>query len=431
MKSWQIKRSFLVAVLALQCMGFGQGTNQPRSREAVLVESTGPAEVLVLATGIGTAKPNWLGRVDQKKLTASAELDARRAAVWFVLLGGSDPMLTTSQEKEAFEKIAEEFFRADNIQRYIAWEASDFEQRRKIEGGKKLRIKKAFKINKRIIREDLVKQGVLKAREEITDTLGLPFLMVIPEAPKGKAPLDLLSTDPNLKKAAEVIESYLTARRYDVVVPEQGAELEELTLAVQELKGEPEDPAYLLALSIGADIYLTYNVQISSRRIGSRTVKKAVVGVRAFESTTARLLGTETGYSVERPTMDAVVIEEAVNDAVDKVLARINAYWKDDLQQGIRYKLVIQISQEFDQDEAEDIIFQLEDLLGEISNKTKEIALTDYTLDILAWCAPEKYSKATSLYRDLKRAVRRKISGVRLVRTSLNKKLLLLKMTPA
>jgi hypothetical protein len=46
-------------------------------------------------------------------------------------------------------------------------------------------------------------------------------------------------------------------------------------------------------------------------------------------------LGTETGYSPERVGVpDAALIEEAMNFAIDRVLSRINAYWKDDISTG-------------------------------------------------------------------------------------------------
>ena len=52
-------------------------SNLPISKEATLIESTNPAEVMVLATGIGEGK--------KKQLTDNAISDARRAAMYFIL----------------------------------------------------------------------------------------------------------------------------------------------------------------------------------------------------------------------------------------------------------------------------------------------------------------------------------------------------------
>jgi len=404
-------------------------SNLPKSKEAIFVESSGPSEVVIVATGLGvfTPKHRW-NKPDQSELTEDAKLDARRSAVWFIVLGGSDPLLTTSEEKSKFNGLQESFFSAANIQKYIAWESDRFEERIKLDDGNKLRIKRGMRLNTRLIMEDLEKLGVMVAKANLAETLGLPNIMVLPEAPKGKNPLDILRNDKTYKKGAEVIESYLTARRYDVLAPEQTEGLNELVSASQSLKDVEEDATYLLALSVGADIYITYNITIDSRKVGSRTVNKAAVAVRAFETTTARLLGTETGYSSERPTMDALVIEEGINDAIEKVLARINAYWKEDLGRGVQYKVIVSISTEYDVDDAEDVLFQLTDALGEMSKTTKEILLTDYTLDYLIWVDPAKYEKSSDIYRDLKKTANRALPDGKVRRVTMNRKLIVLKV---
>jgi len=425
----KLLKSVLILPLIWGSALFSQSGNLPQSREALFVESSGPAEVVILATGLGIHTPrNRWDKPDQSELTEGAKLDARRSAIWFIVLGGSDPLLTTADEKLKFNGVQESFFAANNIQKYIAWESDRFEERIKLDDGNKLRIKRAIRLNKRLIQEDLEKLGVMTAKNDLAATLGLPNIMVLPEAPKGKNPIDLLRNDVTYKKGAEVIESYLTSRRYDVLAPDQAEGLNELVSASQSLKDVEEDATYLLALSVGADIYITYNITTESRKVGSSTVKKAAVAVRAFETTTARLLGTETGYSRERPSMDAMVIEEAINDAIEKVLARINAYWKEDLSRGVQYKVIISISTEYDTDDAEDVLFELTDALAEMSNSTKEILLTDYTLDYLIWANPEKYQKSSDIYRALKKTIDRALPDGKVRRVTMNRKLIVLKI---
>jgi len=421
--------SVLALSLLLSCAALAQKSNLPNSQEAIFVESSGPAEVVIVATGLGihTPKNRW-DKPDQSELTERAKLDARRSAVNFVLLGGSDPMLTTADEKSKFSGLQESFFAADNIQKYIAWESDRFEERIKLDDGNKLRIKRVMRLNTRLISEDLVNLGVMQAKADLADALGLPNIMVLPEAPKGKNPIDMLRNDPTLKKGAEVIESYLTARRYDVLVPEQTEGLNELVSASQSLKDVEEDATYMLALSIGADVYITYNITIESRKVGTRTVNKAAVAVRAYETTTARLLGTETGYSSERPSMDAMVIEEGINDAIEKVLARINAYWKEDLSRGVQYKVIVSVSTDYDLDDAEDVLFELTDALEEKSKQTKEILLTDYTLDYLIWVDHEAYGKSSDIYRDLRKTINRALPDGKVRRVTMNRKLIVLKV---
>jgi len=391
----------------------------PRSKEAAFVESISPAEVKVLAAGIGVGK----------RLTQSALLDARRCAVHFVLLGGTDPLLQTQEEKERFQLVKNKYFSPEMLSKYITWEQETFESRVKMERGKKLKIRKYFVVNKKLLKEDLVADGIVAAREEITEALGLPVIMVIPEVPKGKSPTEMIAQNLKLKQAAQVIESYLTARKYDVVVPEQMQTIQGLAEAQAALKEFEEDYAYQLALSVGSDVYITFTVQVNERYIGTTLVRKGMVGVRAYETTTARLLGTETGYSAERPSPEAVVVEEAVHDAVDKVLSRVMAYWKDDLRRGVQYKVIVKVEGDFDEDELDDLTMAFSELLDELAEDYKENVVTEETLDYLVWADPEKFAKSTKFYRALRKGFAEKFPDGKLRRININRKLLLLKVT--
>jgi len=418
-----MRRGILTIVLLLAAGAFAKEKapqEVPRSKEAVFVESVSPAEVKVLATGIGVGK--------KKELTQSALLDARRCAVYFVLFGGTDPLLQTSEEKEKFQLVKDKYFSPERLSKYIAWEQETFESRVKMDRGKKLKIRKYFVVNKKLLREDLVADGVIVAKEMVTEALGLPVIMVIPEVPKGKSPIEMMAHDPKLKQAAQVIESYLTARKYDVVVPEQMETIQGLAEAQAALKGFEEDYSYQLALSVGSDVYITFTVQVNERYIGSTLVRKGMVGVRAYETTTARLLGTETGYSAERPSPEAVVVEEAVHDAVDKVLSRIMAYWKDDLKRGVQYKVIVKIEGDFDEDELDDLTMAFSELLDEVANRYKENIVTEETLDYLVWVDPEKFGQSTKLYRALRKEFGQRFPDGKLRRININRKLLLLKI---
>ncbi len=412
------RHTFLITILITSIIS---ATNLPRSRIATQLESTSPSEVMIRATGFGIDKKHWKPKA--KTLDKSANNDAKKTAVWFVLFGGSDPLLQTDNEKQAFEKIQEDFFKMDNVRQYISWEADYYDKRLKVDGGKMLKVEKTFKINKSLLEAELVKRSIITKSASISESVGMPTIMVIPETTGDIAPLELLKTDPDIKKSAEVIESYLTAKKYTVIVPEQQQVLQELTATQYALGGAAEDYSYLLALSIGSDVYISYNISVESRNIGSSLVKKAIVGCRAYETTTGRLLGTETGYSHERVAPNPVLIEEAMNDAINNVLSRITNYWKSDIKQGIQYKIIVSVGSSFDADQAEEIIFSLSDVFKDIASTLKENTIADYTYDVLLWVKPEQYSTATDIYRAIKRSYRG--SGM-VKRISISRKLILL-----
>ncbi|RJP81450.1 MAG: hypothetical protein C4524_01815 [Candidatus Zixiibacteriota bacterium] len=396
-------------------------TNLPKLKQATFVESYSPTEWTVRAAGLGS------GRGGKKQEMAALE-DARKSAVYFVLYMGTDPLLSTDDERRRFDDVAESFFEINNVMKYLAWESEEYSQRVKTADGKQTRIEKSFRINVGLLREDLISRGVLMATADLTAELGNPQLLVIPEVPRGGNPLEEMEQRPEVKQAARAIESYLTARRYEVIVPEQQDFLNNYGETMQMISSSDEDLAYRIALAVGSDVYITYTVDLERRYQGSSEVKKAMVTVRAFETTTARLLGTETGYSFERPSADEVVTEEAIHDAIDKVLARINAYWKEDLQRGVQYKVVFTITGKFDRRQIEAIQDALADVIAGVSNRNKENVATDQTVDYLIWAKPDKYTQARDLYRDLRDEFGAEVSNAALERRQLNRKLLLLQV---
>jgi len=411
-----------------------QASNLPRSKEATLIESVSSAELLIRAAGIGyweKGKPYPKYKKMEGYLLKDAEIDGRKSAVYFVLYGGTDPLLSNELEKNAFIPHQESFFKIESISKYIAWESGEFTKRNKKMIVKKkkyeLHIEKSYKVNKQLIMAELEKLGVLAKRVDITEILGMPFVTVIPSVKKGENPIDLLQSNSDLSHAAKVIESHLTAKQYDVVDPKQQLDLSALSDAQQSLKEVEDDLSYQLALSIGCDVYLTYEVNIEDC---SHNTKKAIVNVRAYETTTARLLGTETGYSPASNISTKVLIENAVNDAIDKVLNRITNYWKEDLERGLQYKLIVSIATNFDADQAEEIAFVFSDILREVTKnkKFKENIVTGQTLDYLLWCDPDEFAQSTNLYRTIKKKFGDNFDEGTLRKVNINRKLVLLKV---
>lgn len=396
-------------------------SNLPLTREASFVESYSPTEWMIKASGIGMGK--------KKYEEDRASEDARKCAVYYCLYLGSDPILSDQQEKNRFSLIEEDFFKLDNINKYISWESSELTSRVRINGGKDLKIEKVFRVNVGLLKEDLVASGVIIALPDLAAEVGLPQLMVLPEVKKGENPLEVMENRSEIKHAARAIESYLTAKRYEVIVPQQQDFLNNYGEAMRLVESTSDDISQRIALAIGSDIYITYSVNIESRYVGSTEQKKASVSVRAYETTTARLLGTETGYSYERPSPDEVVVEEAIHDAIDKVLSRVTAYWKEDLQRGIQYKILFSITGNFSEDQIEDIQFAIADVMDEFANRSKENVVTDQTMDYLVWVKSGKYDQARDLYRDIRDGFAAKFAGAKVKSQQMNRKLLMLEIT--
>jgi hypothetical protein len=284
-------------------------------------------------------------------------------------------------------------------------------------GKEGMKITKAVRVNKKLLTDDLVSKGIIKSREELADAIGMPTIMVIPETPKGQTPLEVFDKNPLAKHAAAVIESYLTARKYDVLVPKAMDQINEMTKLQGEVKGVEEDPGYQLALALGSDVYIVFAGMVYSSN-------KVTLQLKAYETTTGRLLGTETGYSASRPGPAEPLVEEAVNSAIDKVLQRLINYWQDDVKKGIQYKLVFKsISGSID----EAIKDKISDVMDEAFALSKENVVSDKTLDYNVWAKKGDYNKSSKIYRHFRDALK---STAKLTQININKKLIIIGIEP-
>ncbi len=403
-----MKKVVLATALMIGTLFAGKApvSNMPISKQASIVENYSASELKLKATG--------MGRKDRDAIQ-----DVKKAAVHFVLFSGTDPILRTPAEKAKFEEGQEAFFANANILNYISWEASKVvsaSQTRLPNGKKGYAITKHVRVDTKKIKDYLVGQGIVTSKDELAEAIGLPFIMVLPEVPKGQTPLQVFDGNPLAKQAAGVIESYLTAKKYDVVVPRAQEQLNSLASVQSSLKGATEDVSYQLALSLGADIYIVFSGQVQN--------SKATVVVKAYETTTARLLGTETGYSANRPgASQQALVEEAINGAIGNVMSRLNTYWMDDVKRGSQYKLVIKMLDEFDEDEAEEIQFEIMDAMEMMFSTTKENIVTDKSMDYLVWATKDDYKKSSSIYRTLKKELK---EVAKIKKISLNKKFIVL-----
>ncbi len=416
----------ICSIMFCGCAGASVAQDKlPVSRQATFIEANGAAEVLVRARGIGGVSGFW--GFNEEESLKKAEMDARKSAVYFVLYGGAglDGLLRSDDDKRKFSTIENDFFDDTNIQKLISWEASTYDSRVKMAGGDKLRIEKQMRVNRKAVTDALVARHIIASVEDITEEVGLPTLMALPEVKPGANPLDELKSNSVVKQGASVIESYLTAKKYSVIAPDQAEQIFQQQKALMTMKGADEDLSYAIALSVGSDIYVTYTVTINTRMVGTTEVRKASVSVRAFETTTARLLGAETGYSEESAAPATALVEAAVNNALDNVMGRINAYWQDDVKNGIQYKVIVNITGKYDEDTRYDLEDAVQKTLKKLCNKTKQNVSTGQTIDYLVWVTNPDTQNPSGFFSELRKEFNANFTSGKLHQVSLNRKLMM------
>lgn len=422
-----VKRLILPLLLLLLCLP--TVADIPNSKEATIINFVSPAEVYMEAVGMyeSTEKRKRKRKKDVKKNgIENAIFDAKKAAVYYVIFNGTDPLVSRADEILRFNKIASSFFSKENIDNMVVYTKSQPKTVVSIKNGEAVKVYIELKVNYAYIRQLLEEKLIIFSNQELTEQLGYPQIMVIPARSSKKSPLEILKTDKMAQHAAGVIESFLTSKQYEVIVPTQIENLNELTKSIQAVKSISSDPVYNLALQIGSDVYLDYSVAQSKSAYDTDQIS---ITIKAYETTTGRLLATETGYSEPRVGEEFVSIEEAVVGAIVNISQRITKYWEEDLYKGVQYKVITVINaKDTTEEKLEEVQDDLFESFENISKIVKENVVTDKTIDVSLWCDHKEIKSSRQLYRILKTEFNSKQNIMRLTVVNRNRKLLVLEI---
>jgi len=398
-----------------------QGVTEPQSKLVTKLGAGGrtEAEVELEVWGIGSGKKR-----DQQ--TNAALLDAKRAACWYMLFG-PEGILITSEQRDTFTQVAREFYDAKTVSQFIS-SISEIKDRVTIDKKKKkIKVRVIININRSLIVTWLEEHGIdvlIKSRA---------FIMVLPWVAKGGNPLEALAKSNDNRQAATAIQNHFPSERYEVKLPEAELSIQDAVKATDIIEDNPDDLMYRVALSQGADIYVTFEIKWEhSTAAGQRTIK-ATARINAYETSTAKLLGSQTGYSQNYPasTSKTAIIEEAMTAAITDVKNRIQKYWFDVEKNGAPFRVVVTISEDADEDAQIEIQDCFVDAIDEITMSSNENILTPTKIDYTVWADISKYESASKLERDIRDYFKKSLSGWKFRRRKVNKKLLIARVTGA
>ena len=205
--------------------------------------------------------------------------------------------------------------------------------------------------------------------EESLRTLEIPILVVeevkdyadSPHAPLINEAIDnltyLVYFEPEKKNIEEEyarlsvnrVNNYLANKGYEYIELERIMEIKDEYLKLYEETTGAVSVVQLIAQALNADIYIVADGIVEDAGTeGDIHFASASMDLKAFESATARGLGTETGYSGKlglASGMDAAkrkCVEVAVGNATEPVINLSRSYMIKAFEDGIRYEVVVQ-----------------------------------------------------------------------------------------
>ncbi len=248
---------------------------------------------------------------------------AKKVAVAKAIVFAALTLTGSDEEKNRLEAMKDSYVNGDGLGRTGRVLKTMF-----FDGG--IRIDVIVDVNVKELRRKLETAHLITKATDMAEELGNPTILIAPEGTDGK------KLTPQEKFIVDRIASFFTSKKFDIVDQEAMKNLGEMTNAVHAMEGVIDDPIAQVAALVGADIYVTFTA-------GKTAEVKASAGVKAFETTTAKLLASATGESRQYPAgtafMDA--LREAVSDTVPKTFEDISGYWHEDMEKGKKYMFTI------------------------------------------------------------------------------------------
>ena len=218
-----------------------------------------------------------------------------------------------------------------------------------------------------------------------------PVLMVLPAK----------NASENFAKAAmEGINEYLTEKGYEVRSLEGSEDLSNLIQMQGDISGNGDDLSYVAGLALGADVYIKFSGAIKNGMITSE--------ISAYETSTARLLGTKTSSVQDHGSAkenQRYLIHSAAQKAMPALERTIHSYWSDDLKKGVQYKVVMRIGDRFNGTTLEDLQDQGISALRNHFKSVKVNAMTEKTIDLVVYTNPEEYPDAFAVYSAIRQSL--------------------------
>ncbi len=248
-----------------------------------------------------------------------------------------------------------------------------------------------------------------------------PVILVMPaQNVSGVKELEIIQKNPLSRAAMDEINHYLTAQQYEVKSLEGQSEFDDLVQIQQDISEIENDLAYLAGLSMGADIYIKF--------AGNFALNQSIVELSAYETATARLLGTQSASvgNVGHDKGEQIrSIREATKKAMPGLEKIIRAYWAKDYRDGNRYRVLLKMTGEFDEDELEDLQDDIKKLMKTSFKQIQMNSVTDKTIDLVVFADATSFADGQDIYSYIRKHLKEKVKVKKL---SITRKLILVEV---
>ena len=287
---------------------------EPNSYKAKFIKADDTFSKSIRATGENTTKK-------------SAKEDSKKAAIWFVLFSGNDPLIKTIDEKKRFKKFAKEFYLNSN--KYILDQSEILTQ---VRDGNNILIDVEYKVNTKLLKDDLVEKEVIKNSVNAIELFGMPTvgLYMANSVNQNVAQVNI-----SLEHISQLLTNIFSNKIYKNY---KGNKVVNNLLKLQNIN----DPLMASAISHGDDIYITS--EVTKKEIEGKP-KQFRIKLSAFYAATFKEIASISATSKidtdNKVKSDKEHIIQAATIAIKKLEPIINKKWREDILIGKKYRVLL------------------------------------------------------------------------------------------
>lgn len=194
-----------------------------------------------------------------------------------------------------------------------------------------------IKVYSKNLRKDLVAMNIIQSKDETLARVGKPYIMVQPApASRGNKNRGLIET---------LLESYLAEQRWKVKNAKGVQDFEKMLDALSEAYGRDEDEVDMIAKAVGANIFVTFEVDKDTAEGMAGDQVSYSIGLKAYETVSNDLLGARmvTGVNYYDNTANAAkkALQSPLQDGMAQLMRQIMEHWKEDGPKGQRFSIAL------------------------------------------------------------------------------------------
>ncbi|MCB2200581.1 hypothetical protein KQI63_14345 [bacterium] len=274
----------------------------------------------------------------KKEREALAFKKAKENAILIVI----NDMLRSPDEKEAFEKVKDQIMSDTDlfVQHATYLEKSNYDK-----PIYQTTVRLHVTIIRDVLQQKLVALKVISSAADVRKELDRFTIMPY---------LDLANSSPDAAKYKELFYTRVRVFFQDQGIPTIGQdeiaaiESDEQVVAMSKSSsGEEgqEDLVLQMARNTPADVFIKISAQIESGSYGGATTKKVILTVGAYNAMTGEFIGSGQGFSEPMALSSdgasvGAGIDQAMNNAMTRVMDSVTSFWRDYTKNGRPVKLI-------------------------------------------------------------------------------------------